>query len=164
MKVCLPLSLTIDCALFASSGRAKFADRVLLTTRSPASMAAGSSVAQYFPSRYSSTKTGTLAPTFTLRTKSLRTTFPAKIDVVFASKSGMSFPSEGNRHLDLVEACQFCTARRIEEHDTHGLFGDLFEDHHGDGVHGNLSGIVLHHREMNLTRGIFEAIRGTHRL
>src|SRR5262245_19592729 len=162
MKVCLPLSLTIDCALFASSGRAKFADRVLLTTRSPASMAAGSSVAQYFPRRYSSTKTGTLAPTFTLRTKSLRTTFPAKIAVVFSSKSRMYSPSEGNRHFDLVEACEFCTACGIEERDTDGLLGDLFEYHHGDGVHGNPSGIVLDHREMDLARGIFEAIGCTH--
>ena len=83
MKVCLPLSLTSDWALFASSGRTKFEESVLLTTRSPASMAAGSSVAQYLPSRYSRTKTGTLAPTFTLRTRSLRTTLPAKTDVAF---------------------------------------------------------------------------------
>ncbi len=83
MKVCLPLSFTIDCALFASSGRTKFEDSVLLTTRSPASIAAGSSVAQYFPRRYSRTKTGTLAPTLTLRTKSLRTTLPANTEVAF---------------------------------------------------------------------------------
>ncbi len=64
----------------------------MLTTRSPASMAAGSSVAQYFPSRYSRTKTGTLAPTFTLRTRSLRTTLPANTDVAFWSSSGMASP------------------------------------------------------------------------
>src|SRR5512145_1464767 len=113
----------------------KFAAMIVFTTRSPASMATGSSVAQYFPSRYSSTKTGTLAPTFTLRTKSLRTTFPAKMDVVFASKSRMSSLSEGNRHVYLVEACQFCTACRIEEQDTDGLLGDLFEYHDRNGVH-----------------------------
>src|SRR5271155_4889767 len=71
MNVCLPLSLTIDCALFASMERTKFDDSVLLTTFSPASMAMGSSVAQYFPNRYSRTKTGTLAPTFTLRVSKL---------------------------------------------------------------------------------------------
>ena len=35
MKVCLPLSLTIDWALFASSGRTKFDESVVFTTRSP---------------------------------------------------------------------------------------------------------------------------------
>src|SRR5260370_32587821 len=92
MKVCFPLSLTIDCALLASSGRTKFEDNVLLTTFLPASMATGSSVAQYFDSRYSRTKTGTLGPTFALRTKSLRTTFPAKTEVAFRSSSGMYQP------------------------------------------------------------------------
>ena len=37
----LALVLDIDWALFASSGRTKFEDSVVLTTRSPASMAAG---------------------------------------------------------------------------------------------------------------------------
>src|ERR1039458_5253688 len=89
MSVCFPLSLTIDCALLASSGGTKFEASVLLTTFSPASIATGSSVAQYFPSRYSRTKTGTLAPTFTLRTKSLRTTLPANTEVAFLSSSDM---------------------------------------------------------------------------
>src|ERR1700674_3552023 len=93
MRVCFPLSLMIDCALLASSGRTKFEDSVLLTTFSPASMATGSSVAQYFPSRYSRTKTGTLAPTFTLRTKSLRTPHqPKKIK-----------PTVRNRGLDCYQ-------------------------------------------------------------
>src|SRR6516165_17854 len=118
MKVCLPLSLTIDCALFASSGRTKFADRVLLTTRSPASMAAGSSVAQYLPSRYSSTKTGTLAPTFTFRTKSLRTTLPAKADAVFWSSVDMAAPSEGRGHdLDLLDRREFRPGGRVQQDD-----------------------------------------------
>src|SRR5688500_8997981 len=50
-------------------------------------MAAGSSDAQYLPSRYSSTNTGTFAPTFTLRTRSLRTTLPAKAAFAFRSSS-----------------------------------------------------------------------------
>ena len=83
IRVYLPLSLTLDCTALASSGRTKFSERVVLTTRNPASIATGSSVAQYLPSRYSSTNTGTFAPTLTLRTRSLRTTFPAKTDVVF---------------------------------------------------------------------------------
>ena len=37
----------------------------------------------YFPIKNSSTKTGTLAPTFTFRTKSLRTTLPSKTCVSF---------------------------------------------------------------------------------
>jgi hypothetical protein len=65
---------------------------VLLTTFRPASMATGSSVAQYFPNRYSSTKTGTLAPTFTLRTKSLRTTLPANTEAAFRSSAGIDYP------------------------------------------------------------------------
>src|SRR5262249_57600813 len=79
-----------DWGLFAWSGRTKFDDIVVLTTFSPASMATGSSVAQYFPSRYSSTKTGTFAPTFTFRTRSLRTTLPANTDAAFLSKFGMA--------------------------------------------------------------------------
>ena len=92
MRVCLPLSLSSDWVLLASSGRTKFEDKVLLTTFNPASIATGSSVAQYFPSRYSRTKTGTLAPTFTLRTRSLRTTLPANTEAAFRSNSGMTDP------------------------------------------------------------------------
>src|SRR5919106_6253669 len=115
MSVCLPLSLTSDWALFASSGRTKFKESVVLTTRSPASMAAGSSVAQYLPSRYSSTKTGTLAPTLTLRTRSLRTTFPAKTDRALLSSCAMVFPLYRDRDLDPIEARQYRAARRIEK-------------------------------------------------
>src|SRR5512135_3575716 len=116
MSVCLPFSLTRDCALFDSSGRTKLSARVELTTRSPASMTAGSSVAQYLPSRYSRTNTGTLAPTLTLRTKSLRTTFPAKTSVALRSSSGMSvLPSEGDCVLDLVQDGQFPAARGVEQ-------------------------------------------------
>ena len=43
------------------------------TTCRPIWMAISSDEAQYLPSRYSSTNTGTLAPTLTLRTRSLRT-------------------------------------------------------------------------------------------
>src|ERR1700682_6110153 len=104
MSVCVPLSLTSDWTLFDSSGRTKFEEIVVLTTRSPAAMAAGSSVAQYFPSRYSRTNTGTLAPTLTLRTKSLRTTFPAKTAVALRSSSGMDISlSEGDRDFDLIQ-------------------------------------------------------------
>src|SRR5437588_6198189 len=106
MRVCFPLSLTIDCALLASSGRTKFEESVLLTTFSPASMATGSLVAQYFPSRYSRTKTGTLAPTFTLRTKSLRTTLPANKEAAFLSSSGM-FTSHRNGDIDHQWTRQF---------------------------------------------------------
>src|SRR5262245_45685965 len=91
MRVCLPLSFTSDWTLLDSSGRTKFEVIVVLTTRSPASIAAGASVAQYFPSRYSRTKTGTLARTLTLRTRSLRTTFPANTCVDFWSRSDMAF-------------------------------------------------------------------------
>ena len=100
MKVWVPLSLTIDWALLDSSGRTKFDEMVSLTTRSPASMATGSSVAQYLPSRYSSTKTGTLDPTFTFRTRSLRTTLPAKTDVAFWSNWGMGLQSF--RYMDMA--------------------------------------------------------------
>src|SRR5687768_17378737 len=41
--------------------------------------------AQYFPRRNSSTNTGTFAPTFTLRTRSLRTTLPAKRRLALSS-------------------------------------------------------------------------------
>src|SRR2546429_2991628 len=89
MSVCFPFSRTSDWALFDSSGRTKFSDNVQLTNFNPAFIATGSSVAQYFPSKYSSTKTGTFAPTFTLRTRSLRTTFPAKMEDTFWSSSGI---------------------------------------------------------------------------
>ena len=52
-----------------------------LTTCSPIWIAISSDDAQYLPSRNSRTKTGTLAPTLTLRTRSLRTTLPAKTPV-----------------------------------------------------------------------------------
>src|SRR6478672_11529503 len=116
MSVCLPLSFTNDCALFASSGRTKFDDSVVLTTLSPASMAAGSSVAQYLPSRYSRTKTGMLAPTLTLRTRSLRTTFPAKTCVDFWSRSAcIGSPSHRDGVLDPVEALQLGTSGGVDQ-------------------------------------------------
>src|SRR3954452_25262894 len=107
MSVCWPLSLTSDWALFASSGRTKFAVIMLLTTRSPASMAAGSSVAQYLPSRYSRTKTGTLAPTLTLRTRSLRTTLPANTEVAFPFGSDIALALHRYGDLDPVEPGKF---------------------------------------------------------
>src|SRR6201993_4638885 len=119
MRVCFPLSLIIDCALFASSGRTKFEDSVLLTTLNPASIATGSSVAQYFPSRYSRTKTGTLAPTFTLRTKSLRTTFPANTEAAFRSSSGIRFSSHRNGDIDRQWSRQFRPRGGIEQVDSH---------------------------------------------
>src|SRR5713101_3027776 len=113
MKVCFPLPFTIDWALFASSGRTKFDDSVLLTTLRPASIAIGSSVAQYFPSRYSRTKTGTFAPTFTLRTRSFLTTFPANTDAALRSSSGIGYSlSKGDGHLDLIQTLQFSPTRR----------------------------------------------------
>ena len=143
MSVCLPLSLTSDWTLFASSGRTKFEEIVVLTTRSPASMAAGSSVAQYFPSRYSSTKTGTFAPTFTLRTRSLRTTLPAKTDAAFWSSSAwLTFRVRLVTSI-LSQASQFSTAGRIEQADAHRLLPDLLDvDHHGHGVRLDLLGVV----------------------
>ena len=90
ISVWRPRSRTTDCALFDSSGRTKFSASVELTTFNPASIAAASSVAQYFPSKYSKTKTGTFAPTFTFRTKSLRTTLPAKTVTAFRSRSIVS--------------------------------------------------------------------------
>src|SRR6516164_103360 len=134
MKVCLPLSLTIDCALFASSGRTKFADRVLLTTRSPASMATGSSVAQYFPSRYSSTKTGTFAPTFTLRTKSLRTTLPANTDAAFRSSSDNPDSSHRNGDINRQRGHKFGSRGGIEQVDSHCLLRNLLGQHDGHGI------------------------------
>src|SRR2546428_13981294 len=50
-------------------------------------MASSSDEAQYLPSRYSRTKTGTLAPTLTLRTRSLRTTVPAKRRLTLSSSA-----------------------------------------------------------------------------
>jgi len=50
------LFLINACALFASSRRTKFSAMVLFTTRSPESIAAGSSVAQYLPNRYCKSK------------------------------------------------------------------------------------------------------------
>jgi hypothetical protein len=65
--------------------------------------ALSSSEAQYFPSKYSRTKTGTFAPTLTLRTRSLRTTFPGKTVFAFLSSSGTAPASYGqlvrNTHL-----------------------------------------------------------------
>ena len=52
--------------------------RVVDDLRAPSRLRRGSDEAQYLPSRNSSTKTGTLAPTLTFRTRSLRTTLPAK--------------------------------------------------------------------------------------
>ena len=114
----------------------------MLTTRSPASMAAGSSVAQYFPSRYSRTKTGTLAPTLTLRTRSLRTTFPAKTCVDFWSRSDMAVTAQSDGgHFDLVHASEFRPARGVQEADADRLLPDLLDiDHQGHGVGLDLPG------------------------
>src|SRR4051812_45275105 len=126
MRVCFPLSFTIDWALLASSGRTKFEDSVLFTTFNPASMAMGSSVAQYFPSRYSRTKTGTLAPTFTLRTKSLRTTLPANTEAAFLSNSGIKVSSHRNGDINRQGSRQFRSRRGIEQVESHRLLGNLF--------------------------------------
>src|SRR4051794_13479841 len=165
MKVCLPLSLTIDCALFASSGRTKFDDSVVFTTRSPASMAAGSSVAQYFPSRYSRTKTGTFAPTLTLRTRSLRTTFPAKTVVDCWSRSsgaGIGSPSQRDGVLDPVEGLQLGTAGGVDQGDAHGLLAGFLGDHHGHGVGLDPLRIAPGDLEVHLPRGVLEPVRGAH--
>src|SRR5262245_17728553 len=53
-------------------------------------MAIASDEAQYFPRRYSSTKTGTLAPTFTFRTRSLRTTLPGKASATLLSSKSIA--------------------------------------------------------------------------
>src|SRR4051812_37768239 len=138
MRVCLPFSLMNDCALFASSGRTKFADRVELTTRSPASIAARSSVAQYLPRRYSRTNTGTLAPTLTLRTRSLRTTFPANTVAALRSRSGTGFSSsEGDGDLDLLQDREFLAGRGVEQVDAHGLLRRFLDDHQGHRVRGD---------------------------
>ena len=53
----------------------------------PIWMAISSDEAQYFPSRNSRTKTGTLAPVLTLRTRSLRTTLPANSRFALSSSA-----------------------------------------------------------------------------
>src|SRR3989442_14432892 len=50
-------------------------------------MAISSDEAQYFPRRNSRTNTGTLAPTLTFRTRSLRTTLPAKSRFALSSSA-----------------------------------------------------------------------------
>ncbi len=56
-----------------------------LTTWRPIWIASSSDEAQYLPSRYSRTKTGTLTPTLIRRTRSLRTTLPAKTRLTLSS-------------------------------------------------------------------------------
>src|SRR6266436_1328522 len=52
--------------------------RIFLTVCRPSSITASSLEAQYVPRRYSSTYTGTLAPSLTSLVRSLRTTLPGK--------------------------------------------------------------------------------------
>src|SRR5215208_4109200 len=100
-----------------------------LTTRIPASIAKGSSVAQYLPSRYSSTKTGTFAPTLTLRTRSLRTTLPANTEVVFWSSIDMTAPLQRDGVLDFLQRRQFRPGGRVQQDDGHRLLVRLLGQH-----------------------------------
>src|SRR5262245_31964620 len=53
----------------------------------PIWIATSSEDAQYLPSKYSRTNTGTFAPTFTLRTRSFRTTLPANSRFTLSSRA-----------------------------------------------------------------------------
>ncbi|CKF43974.1 Uncharacterised protein [Streptococcus pneumoniae] len=90
MTVYLPSSLTFDFTFSASSGRTKLSDKIFLTICTPSFILFSSSVAQYIPSKYSSTYTGTFAPSLIFFVKSLRTTFPAKCAFNFIFKSSIS--------------------------------------------------------------------------
>src|ERR1017187_2811133 len=157
IKVCLPLSLSIDCALLASSGRTKLEEIVLLTTFNPASMATGSSVAQYLPNRYSRTNTGTLAPTFTLRTRSLRTTLPANTEAAFLSSSGMAL-SHRNGNIDRQWRRQFCAGCGIDQVDPYRLLRNLFRHHDSHGVRLDSLAVIVRRLQLHLTRGILESV------
>ena len=56
-------------------------------------MASSSSVEQYIPSRYSSTKVGTFAPRFMSDVRSLRTILPPKCSNSLQSSSSASYPT-----------------------------------------------------------------------
>src|ERR1017187_8850734 len=116
MNVWRSFSFTRAWALLASSARTKLSDSVLFTTRRPASRAARSSVAQYLPSRYSRTKTGTFAPTLILRTRSLRTTLPAKISAALRSRGSVMI-LKGEFHRDVKFLGEFELGLAIQHTD-----------------------------------------------
>ena len=70
-----------------SSGRTKFSVKILRIRSRPSAAAASSSVAQYMPSRYSSTKVGTPKPCFICAVRSLRTIFPGNAATIFSSNA-----------------------------------------------------------------------------
>ena len=57
---------------------------------SPCWASSTSVVVQYMPSRYSSTKVGTLEPRFMSAVRSLRTTLPGKAATTFSSSASIS--------------------------------------------------------------------------
>ena len=101
-------------------------------------MATSSDDAQYLPSRYSRTKTGTFAPTFTLRTRSLRTTLPAKSRLALsssASRAGtvpVAHVSDSQLHGDVFgRPVELRVGRRVQ-HDhaegRHAVVAELERD------------------------------------
>src|SRR6266581_7757318 len=130
-------------------------------------MAVGSSVAQYLPSRYSSTYTGTLAPTLTLRTRSLRTTFPANTSLAFWSSSSIIvLPSDilwldGDRHLDIVEASQFSPGHRIKQMNRNqfGWLAGLMGNHECHGIGNQITTRLASKRWLDIIGGLTKAIR-----
>src|SRR5713226_600669 len=123
MSVYRPFSFTSDWTRFASSARTKFSANVEFTILSPASTAKASSVAQYFPSRYSSTYTGTVEPNFSFRTSSLRTTLPAKTCVTLRSSASVISGSDGKRYLHVLDLLQFNSGRRVHDMNAHDPTG-----------------------------------------
>src|SRR5713226_5766128 len=118
MSVYRPFSFTSDWTRFASSARTKFSANVEFTILSPASTAKASSVAQYFPSRYSSTYTGTVEPNFSFRTSSLRT-----------SASVIS-GSDGKRYLHVLDLLQFDFGHRVHDMNAHDPTGGCLPGEH----------------------------------
>src|SRR6185312_9273935 len=90
----------------------------------PVSMVASSLVAQYWPSRYSSTYEGTMALPFTAFTKSLRTTRPAKCSLILSSswlmRGCLEIEFAGERAVDRI-------AHRLVVGEVRGAFHGLFQ-------------------------------------
>src|SRR5258708_4003618 len=104
----------------------KLLARVSLTTCNPIWMAISSDDAQYLPSRNSRTNTGTLAPTLTFRTRSFRTTLPAKVRLTLSSSASRNGTlliysnSQTNRNV-FRRQIQDRIGLGVEDLDTHGL-------------------------------------------
>src|SRR5437867_11391363 len=131
-------------------------------------MATESSVAQYLPSRYSRTKAGTVAPTLTARTRSLRTTFPASARATFRSRSSSTAsvmeprPSEGRHcHREAGDDCQDTIGKRVEENHVYLLPLGSVLYHERDRVRSEPSSVISE-RELHGTGRLLEAIGGGH--